>query len=127
MIEIRNLTRKFKNNNLVKKTVEKVLKGEKKDNIDVSIVIVGEKKIREFNKRYRNKDKVTDVLSFTVSKNFITVQKELGEIVICPEWINKNKEGLKRVIIHGVLHLLGYDHKNDEDEIIMKKREDYYL
>lgn len=126
MIEVRNFTRSFQKEALIKKRVEKVLKGENKKNSAVSIVIVGEKRIRDINKKYRKKDKPTDVLSFPFNESFI-IEKELGEVFVCPTWIKKKKENLERVVIHGILHLLGYDHKKDKEEKDMRKKEDFYL
>lgn len=115
MIEIRNFTNSSKAE-IIKKKAERVLKKEGIKDYSLSIVITGEKRMRRINREYRGIDKVTDVLSFSLG------DKE-GEIIICPN----TSEDLERVIIHGVLHLLGYDHKEKKEEEIMKERENYYL
>lgn len=80
-------------------------------NYDLSVAFVDKEKIKELNKRYRNKDKPTDVLSFPISKNS-------GEILICKE-IAKLKASdfemgyqkyLNFLLIHAILHLKGLDH-----------------
>ena len=66
--------------------------------------------MNDLNKKYRKKDKVTDVLSFG---------EELNEIVICPSVIKSKKE-LVKVLIHGILHVLGYEHSKamrDKEEL----------
>lgn len=83
----------------------------KENSSSVNIIFVDEKYIKELNKEYRNIDAVTDVLSFSIDSEGI-----LGEIYICPEYIKLAhpelpfKEEILRLIIHGILHLLGYDH-----------------
>ena len=108
-----------------KKTL-KVLKI--KDKYVLSLIIVGPKTIKRINKDYRNIDKVTDVISFALldSGEEIMYEKqiELGDI-----FINRNrvlsqakeyKHSVKRefvfLFVHGLLHLLGYDHMNPKDE-----------
>jgi len=131
MIEINNLSRSRVNKKFLKKIAEKVLKSENKKEADLSIVLVGLKRIKTLNKRYRRKDRVTDVLSFPFEE-----KKNLGEIVICFQVVKKNakrfsstlKKELARVLIHGLLHLLGYDHERSKKEAEkMKKKEEYYL
>lgn len=80
----------------------------------VNIVFVTEKEIQKLNKQYRNMDSITDVLSF----NF-DMKEFLGEIYICSEYVKKTasdyKEEIIRLIIHGILHLLGFNHRNSLD------------
>ena len=103
---------------------------EKKGKTELSIALVGQGKIRELNKKYRGKNQATDVLAFS--------EKEigLGEIVICLREVKKNakrfgskfEKELAQVLIHGILHLLGYNHKKSEVEAKeMEKKEKYYL
>lgn len=99
MIEIANLTKREIDEKFLIGVAKKVLKGENRVK-DVSIVFVGEKRMRDLNKKYRHQDKVTDVLSFG---------DELNEIVICPAVIKTKKE-LTKILIHGILHILGYEH-----------------
>ena len=139
MIEIANLTRGSLNKKCFKEVAEKVLKGENKKGCDLSIVFVGERRMRLLNRKYRSQDRPTDVLSFDQSQKFPVIpgtKRELGEVVICPQTVRKNaekfnstfKEELTRVLIHGILHLLGYDHEKDEKEAEkMREKEERYL
>lgn len=92
----------------------------------VSVVFVGDKKMRELNRLYRGRDKTTNVLSFSVMDG-----EDLGDIFICyPEAVREAKqyglilrEELKRLLIHGFLHLLGHDHEVKKDAKKMEKME----
>jgi len=103
MIEVNNLTRRKIDENFLKGLAKKVLKSENKI-LDISIVLVGKKRIRELNKKYRKKDKATDVLSFG---------EGLNEIVICPAMV---KNSLNKVLIHGIFHILGYEHSKKMEQ-----------
>lgn len=130
MIEINNLTANLVNESSLKKIAKTVLKRKKQQKKTLSIALIGQKKIKELNKKYRGKNLVTDVLAFPGDK-----EAELGEIVICLDKVRKNAERFKsvykkelaRVLIHGILHLLGYDHERSksEAEIMIKKEENY--
>lgn len=122
MIEINNLTTNPVDEEFLKKIIEKVLEGEsaswRKKEANLSIVLVGQGRIRELNKRYRGKNRATDVLAFP------NQELGLGEIVICLSEVKKNakrfsstfEKELARILIHGILHLLGYDHEKLEAE-----------
>ena len=110
MIEVRNLTRSKIDQKFLIGLAKKVLKRENRV-LDISIVLVGRKRIRDLNKKYRKKDAATDVLSFGDG---------LNEIVICPA-IVKTKEELAKVLVHGILHILGYEH----GELMFKKQDKY--
>lgn len=128
MIEINNLTTVSINEAFLRKISGKVLKGEQKENKNLSIALVGQGRIRESNKRYRGKNRVTDVLSFP--------DDGLGEIVICLREVKKNakrfgsvfEKELATCLIHGILHLLGYEHEKSATEAEkMREKEEYYL
>ncbi len=103
-------------------------------NPEISILLLDDPQIRELNRDYRNKDKSTDVLSFPMldptSEN---VQPQLlGDIVISVETAEKQAKEkkcslyneLSTLLIHGTLHLLGYDHElSKKDEKEMRKKE----
>lgn len=103
-----------------------------------NIIIVDEDKIREINKVYRNKDSVTDVISFAFEEKDNEIYKEfrfLGEIYICAKRAKEQAEEydhpFKREIcyltVHGLLHLLGYDHMNESDKKVMRDMEEKVL
>ncbi len=87
----------------------------------IEIYLVDDKRMRRLNKQFRGKDKATNVLSFVKPKGF--PGPELGEVYLDPVYILKNKENLDLMLAHGVLHILGYDHKQKRDRIIMQKKE----
>ena len=125
MIEINNLTRTFKDEKLLEKTVNEVIRGEKNGKLIVSVAVVGNKRMKAINKKYRKKNSATDVLSFPMVPIFPNKNQDFGEIIICPKQIRKKY--FLRTVIHGSLHLFGYDHKTKKEERNMKKKEDYHL
>ncbi len=136
-IEINNLTASQIDKNLLRKVANRVMLREKIRKIDLSVAIVSPKRIKEFNKKYRGKNLITDVLAFPEPKNgLMSVNKILGEIIICPLQVRKNSKKFNstfklemiRVLIHGILHLLGYNHeKLEKDAINMERKQNYYL
>lgn len=83
----------------------------------VNVIFIGENEIQTLNREYREKDSVTDVLSFNIDSKEL-----LGEIYICPAYVHKTiqenlfTEEIVRLIIHGILHLVGYDHDVELNE-----------
>lgn len=96
----------------------------------VNIVLCEDAEVRDLNKQYRKLDKVTDVLSFVWDDPGF-----LGEIYIArdqvkrqaPEYGNSYYQELKRVLVHGLLHLCGYDHIKVKDRKVMRAREQDFL
>jgi probable rRNA maturation factor len=128
MIEINNLTKERINKKEFEKISEMVLNGEKNKKAEISLAIVDSRKIKTLNKKYRKKDKATDVLSFQYDVPSLWNKDFLGEIIICPKQVKKNAREMNKVLIHGILHLLGFDHeKNNKEAKIMQKKEDFYL
>jgi probable rRNA maturation factor len=75
--------------------------------------------IRVLNREHRNLDSPTDVLSFPVDEGGPSAgPRELGDVVICPE----HTEDLIEAVVHGVLHLCGYDHERDSGEMLALQR-----
>lgn len=99
---------------------------------NVSLVILSPSEIQEINKKYRGKDSVTDVLSFPLIGDEDDLENEdLGEIFICYNKVYEQAKVLGHSIdlewqvlfVHGMWHLLGYDHIVDEDYEIMSAKE----
>lgn len=118
---------------IIKKTL---LHENREGNYGVSLSLVTAEEIRELNELYRGKNKTTDVLSFPIEEEFQPEEvKVLGDIVISTEAvIEQAKEydhSVEREIaylfIHGLLHLLGYDHLESEDKENMRKVEEEIL
>ncbi len=111
---------------------------------EVGLVVTGQEKIKELNRTYRGEDSPTDVLAFFMTEtgagdgSFVAPPDgvlHLGEIIIsCPQAVLQAEERrhpvqteLAVLIVHGALHLLGYDHEAPEDERRMKEREGFVL
>jgi probable rRNA maturation factor len=110
-------------------------------NAEITLVITGQERMQQLNREYRGKDRPTDVLSFSMSESrdqeddgFISPPDgiiHLGEIVIsypqaalqAEERSHSIREEVAVLIIHGVLHILGYDHEKLEMEPAMTARE----
>lgn len=112
------------------------------DMTEVDITIVDDEEIHQLNRDYRNVDRPTDVLSFALDEDdedepeLVEGQLHLlGDIIISAETATRQAEefghGLEREIVylavHGLLHLLGYDHMVEEDKVIMRAKEEEAL
>ena len=97
----------------------------------VVIRLVDEDEIKQLNHQYRHKNAATNVLSFPFETPAQVEDDHLGDLVICAPVVNReaHEQGKPlewhwaHMVIHGVLHLLGYDHINDEDAAIMEQHE----
>lgn len=136
-------------NNLISIVVQEVFKQEDiAINFEVSVSIVDECEIKYLNYEYRKTDKVTDVLSFPLYDlepgKPIDIDKldcipgeeaPLGDIVICfskaveqsIEYAHSVQRELSYLLVHGTLHLLGYDHMDEEQTKIMRDKEEKVL
>lgn len=100
----------------------------------LNIVFVDPNSIQNLNKTYRGKDSVTDVLSFHYFEDFSGLKKNdiAGEIVLCEEKVKEQaleyglgeEKEFYKLIIHSVLHIIGYDHETDEEYEEMNKVEE---
>jgi probable rRNA maturation factor len=131
MIEINNLSKTRLDKRIFSTVAKKVLSGENRRTENLSLAFVSKAEIKKLNKKFRRKNKATDVLSFGLKE-----KGYLGEVIICPEVVKENakkygntfKIELIKIFIHGVLHLLGYDHERSKKEAIkMEKKQDFYL
>jgi len=120
IVEINNLTKKRIDLDFVKKIVKKTVKisGADLDLLEISVVFVSEAEIRKINRKYRRKNKSTDVLSFNLDSGYNKKGIIQGEIILCPKVIaenaRENKTNFMRefgfVLAHGILHVLGWRH-----------------
>ena len=105
------------------------------ENAEVHVVITGDARIHELNRRFRNLDKATDVLSFPDGDELPSGSRLLGEVVISLETARRQAQELghseqrelAELALHGVLHLLGYDHEQDQgtmDDLELRMREE---
>ena len=101
------------------------------DNYEISLSFVSEEEIKDLNRDYRNKDSVTDVLSFPLEDDFQVQTNLLGDIIICckraveqaKEYNHSIKREIVYLVVHSMFHLLGYDHIDESDKIIMRNKE----
>lgn len=113
---------------------------DRKGDFEVSVTIVDNQKIQEINKTYRNIDRPTDVISFAfMDENEITYPEgfpvSLGDIYIsydkaqeqAKEYGHSLSREMNFLALHGFLHLLGFNHETDEDEMIMFTLQDEIL
>ncbi|MEN9909989.1 MAG: hypothetical protein RLZZ540_3148 [Bacteroidota bacterium] len=105
-----------------------VIESEKKKEGEINYIFCDDDYLHKINLEYLNHDTLTDIISFDY-----TVGNELnGDIFVSVERVQDNandfnvsfKEELKRVLVHGVLHYCGYKDKGDEDERLMRSKED---
>lgn len=106
-----------------------------RQNAPLTVRIVAAAEIQQLNCQYRNKNCVTNVLAFPFEPIEGVEDDYLGDIVICFSVVKNESKQLDkcfsfyfaRILIHGVLHLLGYDHQTDEEEQVMTQREQQIL
>ena len=87
----------------------------------IEVYLIDSRRMRNLNKLFRKKNVSTNVLSFQKPKNF--PGKELGEVYLDPVYIAAHKEDFALMLVHGVLHILGYDHETKSDRIKMEYKE----
>ena len=138
MFEIINETEEIKEVAKLNELLNFVVTKEKLENCLFNVILVDNDYIHKLNKEYRKIDKITDVISFALEDNQDEIELDfrvLGDIYIS---VNKAKEQAKEyghsflrelsfLTIHGLLHLLGYDHMTKEEEEIMFKKQDELL
>lgn len=106
---------------------------EHQSNAELTLRLVDIKEITELNSTYRKQDKPTNVLAFpgNIPDNIELEYPFLGDVIVCPavlqsEALEQNvslESHWAHIVIHGVLHLLGYDHMEDDEAITMQKME----
>ena len=116
------------------KSTEVILEMENiREDVEVSVSFVNEDEIKELNRDYRDKDKITDVLSFPTEMDYHIeeVPLILGDVVICSKRAKEQSEEfghsfqreLVYLYVHSMFHLLGYDHLVEDDKLLMRQKE----
>ncbi len=126
-----NIDFKLKNKIKLKKWINNVIEKEGKKLKFVNFMFCDDKEMVEKNINYLNHMTYTDILTFDYTENNIIS----GDIIISIDRIKENaktynvtfKKELTRVIIHGILHLIGYKDKSKKEKKIMREKEDFYL
>lgn len=128
---------------LLRRVVQRAVAGEGLDgSYQVTVTLVSDDEIRDLNKTHRGKDEVTDVLSFPLTESdaasFVLpdeVPTHLGDVVVstdraraqAAELGHSFERELAYLAVHGTLHLLGYDHEDDDEKVRMRAREEDVL
>ena len=115
-------------------TVCRVLRGEGRDHATVTVILVDDPYIRQLNHKFRHLDRATDVLSFNMDDGVGLNEEELGDVYISVDRARDQADRyhvslddeLHRLLVHGCLHLLGYDHKNASERKVMREKEQVY-
>ena len=116
----------------INSTCKNILNDNNKNTVSISIILTNDKKLLQLKNQFFQQDILTDVITFNLEEDGDPIE---GEIYISLNRVSENaikfKQDigieLKRVIIHGILHLLGYDDQTPEEEKIMIQMEDHYL
>jgi len=118
--------------------VATVLQGEKQKADEASVHFVGKKKICALHAQYFDDPSTTDCISFPIDPPDTCGYRVLGEVFVCPltafEYLKKHGkpqselyEEITLYVVHGLLHLLGYDDIDLEDQKVMRKKEEFYM
>lgn len=138
MFEIFNETnQKIEELDIINKMLNKIIKNEKLEQTIFNVIIVDNKRIHEINKEFRNIDKPTDVISFAL-EDFEDITYDfrlLGDIYIsidkareqAKEYGHSLKRELCFLTVHGLLHLLGYNHEDERSEKVMFAKQEAIL
>ena len=118
-------------NNKLNKIVSTILDQEKMSDCVINLRLLNNKEMKKLNMQFRQKDKTTNVLSFPNDDISVKQTKNIGDIAISVEYVKAEakKEGktfddhIIHMLAHGVYHILGYDHENNENAMIMENKE----
>jgi probable rRNA maturation factor len=120
----------------ISRVVSGALKREKKAGASVSVYVTGDREIRKINKKHLRHDYATDVISFWLDRSTLAPgEKALGDIVVSAETARRSarelglpfKEEFARYLVHGTLHLLGYEDERPAAKKKMHKRQEAIL
>ena len=119
----------------LKNAADLTLQEEKKCDSVVNLKIVGNAEMQQLNKEFRNKDRATNVLSFTNDDLSKDVTKNIGDIAISYDFVKQEakdhgksfSDHVIHMLVHGIYHILGYDHENDISAEVMESKEIYIL
>ena len=115
----------------LKSALRKLLASVDERDAAISLTIVDDEAIRKLNREHRGKDKATDVLSFPLEPEAFSNERLLGDIVISIDTARRQaadydaplQREIERLMIHGLLHVLGHDHMEAEERRVMEAEE----
>ena len=119
----------------LKNAADLTLQEEKKRDSVVNLKILGNAEMQKLNKEFRNKDRATNVLSFTNDDLSKDVTKNIGDIAISYDFVKQEakdhgksfSDHVIHMLVHGIYHILGYDHEDDISAEVMESKEIYIL
>ena len=108
----------------LKKIAASILTAVEQSQAELSVALVGDQEMRPLNAKYRKKNKTTDVLSFPADPTMTSAAALLGDVIISVEQARRQakernhslKKEMVTLLIHGILHLLGYDHERSQPQ-----------
>lgn len=145
MITLRNTQRAVKiDTKALQRDAQTLLDALDYHDYDLGIWLTSMKTMHAYNKQYRHQDKPTDILSFPYYPNLKAGErikpksdddKYLGDIIICPQYVLEDlprwgqsfEYRMNVLLVHGICHVLGYDHIEDEDYAVMHRKEKQLL
>ena len=132
MIEFHNeIEFVLQNQGEVQRWIKKVITSENKEMGEINYIFCSDEYLLERNIKYLDHDTLTDIITFNYCKGKIIT----SDIMISIDRVKENStifdnsfsEELHRVMIHGILHLIGYDDKTEKEKILMREKENFYL
>ncbi|HEV8154431.1 MAG TPA: rRNA maturation RNase YbeY [Gaiellales bacterium] len=93
---------------------------------EVGVAFVDERRIAELNAEHRGKPSATDVLSFPIDGRALLpegIPRQLGDLVVCPAVASAEGTPIATLLVHGALHLVGYDHETDDGAMLARQSE----
>lgn len=116
----------------IEKIINRICDDHKREIDSIEIIVTSDERLREISKKFLKKDHYTDVIAFNYAEDESKIE---SEIYISLERVRENakkfgesiENELRRMIIHGILHLNGYNDNIDDKHLIMRNKEDYYL
>lgn len=115
----------------IKKWIEATINNEGKRGETINIILTSNSNIKSLNRKFLKRNYVTDIIAFNYNRDNVIS----GDLYLSLDTIKENAEKYKtkfseeilRIIIHGILHLIGYNDENNEEKIVMREKENYFL
>lgn len=126
---------KLQNKDKLALWIEQTIVEEGKEADAISVIFCSDEYLLDVNVKFLNHDYYTDIITFDYSEDMPVENVVSGDLFISIDTVARNaflykvrfKQELQRVIIHGILHLLGYKDKSSSEATLMRSKEDYYL